>query len=688
MKGRLIKFLLTALAAILIIVLALTFGGEKREEGEAFFYTYDSHGRVLNAHQSESDGNWYLFVTSSDSFENIELYCKEEITEASSGDIEDKNKLSSAFKHSDTVSIRTSGNENLTVRLLKSELPSIYIDLTEISLNDLHKDKNVIYSGNSIYVTDSQGEYSISLKNAVQIKGRGNSTWTFYDKKGYQLKFSENISLLGMDEAKDWILLANAGDDSLMRSKLVYDMAEKLGMAFTPSFEYADLWIDGDYRGTYLVGEKVEIASNKLNLKDAKGCIFEHDEGFYMENEHWFFNEMLQRHFSVKDIVKKNETLINESIEDFNGSVTALCSCLYTTPVSEVTLEELSKFIDVDSFIKYYLVNEYVLNRESFVSSFYWYKDGADDVLHLGPIWDFDTSMGNDLTLYYENYGSDHILFKYLLSGKEFYNRTLEIYEVYKGVFISMAENALKLKDEISDSAEMNYLRWNYLGKPNPKGGADYSITFDEAVINIKTWLENRAEAFKIENCNAVTSKVSDDCYEMQISFEDKLDNEHIRFAIWSLENGTDDINWYNAVKDSNGIWRSKVDLTLHNSGGMYRIAVYGDDMSGALTAGYSYVETARKPLCEMNTDVSKDGKTVEIRMSDSELYSEMRFAVWGETNAQDDLAWYKAERDKYGFWFASFKLADHPGSPIYIHAYTKVNGEEKFVLSKIIDVE
>ena len=137
--------------------------------------------------------------------------------------------------------------------------------------------------------------------------------------------------------------------------------------------------------------------------------------------------------------------------------------------------------IDVKSFAKYYLINEYVLNRESFATSFYWYKDGPDDVIHLGPIWDFDTCIGNDGVEFTENYGDEHILFRHLLASPEFYQLTQELYEQYKPLLENMSRDADAVKAYIEGSAEMNYIRWDTLGTTNPKN----NIAFCDTNYNI-----------------------------------------------------------------------------------------------------------------------------------------------------------------------------------------------------------
>lgn len=638
----------------------------------------DTHGQPINGYYSEEDGLWYLFVPSTEEVASLDLYVQGEVTEVSGGALDrEGNVVTDPFAESGELTL-TCGGEKVRVVVKQSELPSLHIVLADATLDQVHMDKNQKFKGNSVYLSDPKGEHDLVAESSVELKGRGNSTWMFFDKKGYQIKFDDKTSVLGMSKAKKWVLLANASDDSMMRTQLTYRMASQMDMDFVPSFEYIDLWIDGEYRGTYLLGEKIELGSSRLDIQDPMGVLFEHDEGFYQEEDYWFLSAFLGRHFVLKESVEEeDESVILAAMDEFASAVDELMEYLYTTSPADVTLEELSTMIDVDSFIKYYLINEYTLNRESFVSSFYWYKDGAEDVIHLGPIWDFDTCMGNDGVSYTENYGDKHVLFTYLLAVPEFYQRTLELKKDYMPLFAEMSSNTKDLYDEIAESAEINYQRWDVLGKPNPRGGQDFYDTFEDAVSALGAWLEGRETAFDVPESKVVTSVVSDDCGEMSVCFHDDQDYNEIRFAVWSITDGQNDLDWYNAVEDECGIWRYTVDLSRHNSNGIYQIDVYPDDASAAIATGCNYVETARKPSVWIDTAVSEDRTMMELIFQDSEnAHTKIDFAVWSAENGQDDVRWYPAVMNETGEWISTVDLTDHNAVGTYhIHAYSERDG-------------
>ena len=400
-------------------------------EADFSCHTFDAEGRILKGHWSESDGTWYLFVTSVQDVAEVELHYTGAVTETTAGRLTE-HMVTGGFQNSgDELVLTQADGTTQKVVVLQSSIPSVYVNLERTTLAAIHADKNTKHPGNSVYIMDPAGTYDLSVMGTVEIKGRGNSSWREYEKKGYQLKFDYKTSVLGMAEAEKWVLLANASDDSLMRNQIASRLAKKLDMAFAASFGYVDLWMDGEYLGTYLLGEKVEPGSSRLNLKNLSGALFEHDVEFYQEEEYRFVSKTLNRPFVLKEIVDERWTRIRPALTNFEASVDALMQYLYRTPSEKVTLADLSQMIDVDSFVKYYLINEYTLNRESFATSFFWYQDGPEDVLHLGPVWDFDTSMGNDGEPNTAYYGDNHVMFRYLMASPAFYERTIQLLEVY-----------------------------------------------------------------------------------------------------------------------------------------------------------------------------------------------------------------------------------------------------------------
>lgn len=678
------------LAAVLLITgVAEPSGAVSHGNVDTIFscFTYDDQGHRLNGFQSEKDNAWYLFVTATQLITEVELHFTGNVDRTTGGVLDrDAAVVTGAFQNTkDQVILTAEDGTTHTVIVMQSNLPSLYVDMNGITLEEVHRDKSKKHGGTSVYIMDPNGKWDLTADGSVEIKGRGNSSWREYEKKGYQLKFYNETSVMGMGKAKKWVLLANASDDSLMRTQLVSQMAQNFDMDFAPSFRYVDLWIDGEYLGTYLLGEKVEPGPSRLRFTNAMGAIFEHDETFYMEEECWLLSKYLNRHFSLKEIVAEDTPLVQTAMADFEVSVDVLTHYLYSTPSANVTLEALSQMIDVDSFAKYFLINEYTLNRESFSTSFYWYKDGADDVLHLGPVWDFDTCMGNDGALNTASYGHNHVMFRYLLAAPAFYHRLMDLLEQYRPVLEAMDENTDALQAQVEASAEMNYLRWDVLGKTNPKGGTDFATSHAAAVGNLKTWLQGREEGFRIAPEKVATSIVSPDCYEMELYFRDDQEYESVMFALWSLEDGKDDLTWYQGRQAADDSWYCNADLGDHNSAGQYYFNVYTDDQQTLLASGRNYVALARTPRYMVEGALSADGSMLNVTLTDStgELTA-VRFAIWAMSDQAGTLQWQDA-RQEGSVWKLSVPAAEFPRERLVIHAYGQTPAGDAYLNDAMI---
>lgn len=696
MKGKRISGVLLFL---LLLFLLAGCGGRQAAlvdgaAGEFACFTTDARGEQILGYEAEK-GQWLLFVPSDQSLDSTKLQYTGQVAAASKGKLDpDSGTIFCAFSESgDTVELTLGDGSTCTVTAMQSQLPSVQLRLNDTSLEEIHKDKTVKYEGNTFVLTTADGTQDLLAKNSVQVKGRGNTTWELYEKKGYQIKFATATSLLGMGAAKKWILLANAGDDSMIRTKLVYDMARQLDMAFVPSFEHVDLWIDGEYRGTYLLGEKVEIGHSRLDLTQYDGALFEHDEAYYIQDELWLYNVLLQRHFSLKEIMTEEPAVMETAMASFDRAVQELMAFLLTAPSEEVTLEALSAYIDVDSFAKYYLINEYVLNCESYATSFYWYMDGEEDVMHLGPIWDFDTCMGNDGMLPDQSYGDNHILFTYLLASQEFHARTEQLYEQYREAFASMQTDAVALKMQLRESAGMNYKRWNVLGTAGVKKDAQaFHVTFDEAVEAVQNWLAERADNFTVASCEPILEQtiytgMCEDKQKLLIYMPEALAQKAVRLCVWNLDDPGSPMVWCNAqLRDR--AWQAEVDLGVFSGAGTYSIHAYIDGGDAVSETGRCYIEKNGARICAPTAKLSEDGSRILLELEAKPDQTAASFAVWSDIDGQDDIQWIPAQRNDQGRWWAEAELAAFRDVGLFqIHAFAGAEGKQELQISATLEV-
>ena len=658
------------LAALLLTVLltATAFAGDN----DFRCWTVDARQWTNQGCRSEQDGMWYLFLPQDESPADTVLSFSGRVTAASAGALDrEGGTLTGAFADRDRVTLTLEGGRTETVCLRQSSLPSLRLTLNGTTLDQIHQDKDVKYPGNDLVLTDGDDV----LTGAVEIKGRGNSTWREYAKKPYQIKFSKKTSVLGMPAAKKWILLANASDDSMIRTRLVYDAAEQMGFPFVTEYQYVDLWIDGQYLGVYLLGEKAEIGKGRLNLQDPAGAMFELDNGFATDEDHYFFEGRLNSYFALKEIVEEDDGHIQQAMTNFQTAMTRLTTALTSQGWENLSLSQLNAMIDVDSLARYYLMNEYVLNGESFFTSFFWYQDGASDVLHVGPLWDFDTCMGNKnekVTDY--NASSTSVLMKKMLNIPAFYQRVQELYTRYKPVLTGMAGQVDGLRDEIGVSADLNYLRWSTLGTANPKpGGTPFAPTYDEALSRVRTWLTGRANAFTPTVRPQQLGYYFNASRTVMYLTYSAPSQTSLRFAVWGQQDGQNDLHWYQA-KQQNGRWVAEVPLINHQETGTYMVHVYNQNglPQGLLDHGTVVVDNLVQPeKPALKAALSADGRYLDVTLTGRGDLTQVWFPTWSEKNGQDDLQWYEAKKQVDGSWTYSVALSRHNTTGVYfIHAY------------------
>ena len=493
------------------------------------------------------------------------------------------NKITVDFKGSAlTLTAVLTDGSTVYIKLMKSSVPSMNILLNGTTLARIHQNKNIKYPGNTVHIVSGKNPgWNLSVGN-VEMKGRGNSSWNRYDKKGYQIKFSSKTSVLGMPAAKKWILVPSAGDGSLMRNKIAYELAGQAGSVFTTEGKYVDLWVSGEYRGLYLLTEKVEIGSNRLNLKNDKGVLIELDNLMYYEEPVVYRSPVSQNVYVLKEAVNESNNA------GFNSFCSAMVS-FETNLVNKAAWSTITRQIDARSFADWYIVNEFLLNKEDLYTSFFLYKDGDADVIHAGPIWDFDTCEGiygeNNSEYFIESIATPntrysdlfHLLGKYL----EFVDLVNEVYnEKYRSVAPEIISSITTMYNEISPSANMNYSKFaGTLGATTWKGNTVLP-TFKANVDTLKNWLSGRYSLFIPYNFYTRLYTAGGNQRRAVISDDNNV-LAGARVAVWSTAGGQDDVRWYNASK-SGSTWVAAFDIGAHPGGSEYVMHVYATYKSGA----------------------------------------------------------------------------------------------------------
>lgn len=226
------------------------------------------------------------------------------------------------------------------------------------------------------------------VTRTMQIKGRGHSTWAWPTaKKPYKFKLDTAAPMLGMPKATAWVLLANFGDRSLLRNYLAYNLARRIGGIWQPRTRFVTLVLNGKNVGNYLFTEQVEQGTSRVSLPSG-GMLLEVNQRFQKEGDLGYFTA----HNTPISYSDPDAPTAAQQAQ-LKSAVTKFETALYGPNFKNPTTGYRS-YINVRSFINWYLVNELLKNHDAdFLSSDYftWVPGGK---FKMGPVWDFDLSAG------------------------------------------------------------------------------------------------------------------------------------------------------------------------------------------------------------------------------------------------------------------------------------------------------
>ena len=283
-------------------------------------------------------------------------------------------------------------------------LPRMSIILKDVSYDEIKEgDKETEYSNNMVRISDGK---SFDVIPDVVVKGRGNSTW-LQDKKPLQIEFKNKISLLNMGKSKKWILIANALDDSNLRNEAAFYLEYLLDGNSIIKEEPVELYIDDKYEGLYYLTRKIKIGRDLVSLRNNEGVLVELDNLNSGDNECYYTKN--GNCLVLKDIVF--DEVAEQSMKDF-----VKCFDDAEEAIKDGNWKRIEELIDVDSFARYFILSELTINPDAYASSLYFYKDGEEDKIHVGPGWDFDYAFNNKRWMWDDEYKAEPDV---VIAGKE-----------------------------------------------------------------------------------------------------------------------------------------------------------------------------------------------------------------------------------------------------------------------------
>lgn len=429
-----------------------------------------------------------------------------------------------------------------TVRIMQAtSLPTIYLTSTNANTQgrsyvDSSKQNTTTAA---LKMIDTAGS-EISTMGIKELKARGNSTFTYAAKKSYQMKLETASDLLQNGEnVKTWVLLANYFDATLMHDKLFKDMAAALGMPYTASCDWVNLYYDGEYRGVYLLSEKNAVKDTGINITDLEAAYKDQNPeygtnmttaigtnayggsytyttgltdptditgGYLLELNHDAPDE-------VNGFVTKKGKGVNVKSPEWCGDAAmkyiseyyqAFENAVYATDENGnyTGINDDGKhyydYVDRDSLVKIFLLQELALSPDGFISSLYFYKD-ANGIMYAGPIWDQDMTLGTGWTKYISPDTTDyHYLADALIQIPDFREAVIayynETFAPQANALIAENGTIYGYADHLTDSAEMNFVLWPYIRVGDPSNAEHIwkNTTYTSVLADMQNWLTQR----------------------------------------------------------------------------------------------------------------------------------------------------------------------------------------------------
>lgn len=384
------------------------------------------------------------------------------------------------------------------IGFMKSEnIPAMFIDTASGSLDYLHEDKENEEPGKICVVQeDGVTAYQDEL---LRISGRGNSTWGF-EKKPYALKLKTDQPLCGLRKSDRWRLLALWNEGSRMGDKIAMDIADELGLSYSTQGTWVDLYLNGEYRGIYLLTESVTVGEGRVDIYDiensnrqknisiqegtaerygedgSKGYLLENgtdvDGGYLIEKDHPKHWEVEANGFRTSrgDLFTINapQHASKEQVDYIRTYVDEIDSLIQSGDPA------VWQRLDLASFVGRFLVDEIALEMDAGSTSMYFYKDRGDEKLYSGPAWDYDNAFGEDSDSdgFFVNYGETIVNNNERLAiAINWYQKLYETPEMYQCIgekyagilpfFERLLDSGIdEYADQIRASVAMDEARW------------------------------------------------------------------------------------------------------------------------------------------------------------------------------------------------------------------------------------
>ena len=332
-------------------------------------------------------------------------------------------------------------------------------------------------NGNN-HLTD---EPDVSEKGLIRVRGKSSRQ---FDKKGYLLKFTEengidglDVSLDGMTADNTWVLHGPILDKTLIRNYMCYNIIGE-EMEYVPNVRFCELFLNGEYQGVYVLTEKIDYNDDgRCNITETDpdltetSFILRLDAGD-TDQEHrlsTFFDYNGMRGLSTRpnahfEIIYPDETLTSNQKDYISSEISRLEKSISSFDLVDPKLG-YSAYLDVDSFVDYFVFNEFMMNADAGNLSTYFCKDVRGKITIIG--WDYNNAFNNYVVEYDAN--GDFVFsndwYRWLMRDEWFVEQIVDRYYELRETLLSeeYLENYIdETVEYLGPAIARNYERWGY----------------------------------------------------------------------------------------------------------------------------------------------------------------------------------------------------------------------------------
>lgn len=570
------KSLLVFLSAcVLMLVLAVSASAKGLTDFYIDGYATTEEVEKISWSQQNNDAKNYLYIPTSADKENLAVYFNGASEITVDGVTVKNGEKTNIFAKEGTYTLVADG-VTTTLNVKHTAQPAVIITTESGTLDKVHANKDYKEPGSIIIADANKAQYNGAL---THIKGRGNSTWAL-DKKPYNIKLDKKTDLFGMGKSKSWCLLANYYDPTFTRNEIAYGLADRIGLPFTSKQTPVCVFANSEYLGLYSLCEKVEIGDNRIEITDLEGLTEKangvDDLSVYTRggdinsvkaNSYKWINipqnpeditggyllevDMPSRYKpemsgfvtsrGIPVTIKEPEYASKAQVEYIRAYFQEFEDALFDAAGYNALGVHYSNYCDMASLVRTYIVNDFTVNVDAALSSFYFYKDSGDSVMYSGPVWDFDLSLarwgnreGFNLSDPHTTYIRDKVLpdsnncdsyFNALYDHEDFEAEVLKCWkDTVKPVLPEIYAMAENNKPKLKADAINDYIIWNHCKSTDEDVLVEYYEAHTKRVSDFMTEREAFLDGYYPENRADIPSS-GDNSGSDSTSFLDKFFN-------------------------------------------------------------------------------------------------------------------------------------------------------------------